>query len=47
MNWSSASWDCVILDECHHVTAETIEAIVGEFNCQVPLRRLSHDGSPG
>lgn len=26
-----ASWDCVIVDECHHVTAETIEAIVGAF----------------
>ena len=27
-------WDCVILDECHHVTAETIEGILGEFNAK-------------
>ena len=29
-----SAWDCVILDECHHVTAETIEGIVGEFNAK-------------
>jgi len=29
-----SAWDCVIIDECHHVTAETIEAIVGEFNAK-------------
>ena len=27
-------WDCVIVDECHHVTAETIQAIVGAFNAK-------------
>ena len=29
-----ATWDCVILDECHHVSAETIQAIVGGFNAK-------------
>ena len=27
-------WDCVIVDECHHVTAETIQVIVGSFNAK-------------
>ena len=27
-------WDCVILDECHHVTADTIQAIVGAFHAK-------------
>ena len=27
-------WDVVILDECHHVTAETIQAIVGAFTAK-------------
>ena len=27
-------WDAVILDECHHVTADTIQAIVGAFNAK-------------
>jgi len=27
-------WDCVIVDECHHLQAETIQAIVGAFNAK-------------
>ena len=30
-------WDCVIVDECHHVQAETIQIIVGAFNAKYRL----------
>lgn len=29
--WFFLQWDCVIVDECHHVTAQTIREIVGRF----------------
>jgi superfamily II DNA or RNA helicase len=29
-----AAWDCVIVDECHHVAARTIQEIVGRFNAK-------------
>ena len=28
------SWDCVIVDECHHVSAQTIQDIVGSFTAK-------------
>lgn len=30
-------WDCVILDECHHVSAETIREIMDRFNAKLRL----------
>jgi len=29
--WFFQKWDCVFVDECHHVTAMTIQEIVGRF----------------